>query len=164
MALKNIKPSSQSDYPVLKEFHHELEPNYSDLEKLAVKSDVVALVKVSETYDKQSFITAPTVITDMRRVDVRVSELIRGEDKSDLLYVWQEMDYLPTLPELKKGDELILFLNFNSDFDGYTVMTPAEGYFYLAEDDKVYPARVTEKLKEVSGMNYMEFKKRVENA
>ena len=49
--------------------------------------------------------------------------------------------------------------------EGDYVMTSSQsGYYYLAADNKVYPARVTEALKETSGMSLGEFKRQVKNA
>ena len=174
-------PSSQSDYPVLPDIKdidfgswHE-----ATLDELSLESDLVALVEIEKIYDISTVTYTPEegtsdkeimdklgmsdVSSEMRRVDLKVKNIIKGEEKRKTVSVWEHEDILYMLPDFKPGDEFIFFLGTYNLVDGYVHRTAAEGIYYLAQDNKVYPSRMTNLLAETSGMDYNEFKDRVKN-
>lgn len=57
----------------------------------------------------------------------------------------------------------MFFLHKDSSSDGYLIMAPHEGYFYIAADNKIYPSEVTQGLKSTSGMFLDKFKQDVKS-
>lgn len=163
----NVKMASESsrwDYPMLSEFDYTLEDiEPLTLDELSAKSDIVALVEVNEVYGSQNFDNLSSV-KSLRQIDVKVKRFIKGRSLSRTISVWQNTELLHMVPKLRSGDEIIMFLHRDEELGEYRVTAPDEGYFYLAKDNKIYPARVTQELKEASGMDYGEFKSRVRSA
>lgn len=173
-------PSSQSDYPVLPERKDDDMAMRRDvgIDELSARSDLVALVEIEKIYDISDVTYTPeegsaekdvmdkqgisSFSFKMRRVDLKVKTMIKGEEKRKTISVWEHEDLLYLLPEFKPGDEFIFFM-LEYDSDGGYVHSNSESIFYLAQDNKVYPARLTNLLSETSGMNYNDFKDRVKN-
>lgn len=179
--LKSIPPSSQSDYPVLPEYDLLSSERVTDLERLSAYSDLVVVATVDEVYPPQTVTYTPpkdsneaailekqgiqNISSDKTRVDVKVNQVLRGSESRKVISVWRHTEYEYFQPDLKKGDKMILFLYHSSLMEGDYIMTSSEsGYYYLAADNKVYPARVTQALKETFGMSPGEFKRQVKNA
>ncbi len=179
--LRSIPPSSQSDYPVLPEYDLFSSEPVTDLERLSTYSDLVVVATVDEVYPPQTVTYTPpkdsneavilekqgiqNISSDKTRVDVKVNQVLRGRESRKVISVWRHTEYEYLDPDLKKGDTMILFLYHSALMEGDYVMTSSQsGYYYLAADNKVYPARVTEALKETSGMSLGEFKRQVKNA
>ena len=178
--LRSIPPSSQSDYPVLPEYDLFSSEPVTDLERLSTYSDLVVVATVDEVYPPQTVTYTPpkdsneavilekqgiqNISSDKTRVDVKVNQVLRGRESRKVISVWRHTEYEYLQPDLKKGDKMILFLSSFDLVDGYVMYSSQSGYYYLAADNKVYPARVTEALKETSGMSLGEFKRQVKNA
>lgn len=178
--LRSIPPSSQSDYPVLPEYDLFSSEPVTDLERLSTYSDLVVVATVDEVYPPQTVTYTPpkdsneavilekqgiqNISSDKTRVDVKVNQVLRGRESRKVISVWRHTEYEYLQPDLKKGDKMILFLSSFDLVDGYVMYSSQSGYYYLAADNKVYPARVTEALKETSGMSLGQFKQRVKNA
>lgn len=177
-------PSSQSDYPVLPPIPENPDSlgdssRPLDLDTMSILCDLVVEVTIGKTYDSQTVTYTPkagsvdaaaleklgmsSISNEETRVDLHIDRVLIGEESRKNISVWSTTSSLYYLPELKEGEKMILFLlNYNL-VDGYVVPC-TEGYFYLAADDKVYPARVTREIEETSGMDYSEFRERVQNA
>lgn len=174
-------PSSQSDYPVLAEIKDSGFGVYFSLslDELSYYSDLVALVEIEKIHDISTVTYTPekgsedeeimnklgmgSISNERRRVDLRVKNIIKGDEKKNIISIWEREDDLYALPDFKPGDRFIFFMETYELMDGYVHTTIAEGIYYLAQDNKVYPSRMSDLLAETSGMNYNEFKRRVKN-
>lgn len=174
-------PSSQSDYPVLAEIKDNgmASGRRLGIDELSINSDLAALVEIEKIYDISTVTYTPekgsddeeimnklgmgSISTERRRVDLKVKNIIKGEEKRKTISIWERKDDLYALPDFKPGDEFIFFMETYELMDGYVHTTIADGIYYLAQDNKVYPSRPTDLLAETSGMDYNEFKDRVKN-
>ena len=97
------------------------------------------------------------------RVDLRIKNIIKGEENRKTISIWERKDEWYILPKFEPGAEFIFFMDTYELMDGYVHTTIADGIYYLAQDNKVYPSRMSDLLAETSGMDYNEFKDRVKN-
>lgn len=64
-------------------------------------------------------------------------------------------------PELKEGNEIVFVTYKNDYWDGYIAVHPHAGYFYITEDNIVYPAYRSESFNKASGMQINDLIKRL---
>ncbi len=174
-------PSSQSDYPVLPEItgNPMASGRRLGLDELSYHSDLVALVEIEKIYDVSTVTYTPeegsddeeimnklgmeSISNEKIRVDLRIKNIIKGEENRKTISIWERKDEWYILPKFEPGAEFIFFMDTYELMDGYVHTTIADGIYYLAQDNKVYPSRMSDLLAETSGMDYNEFKDRVKN-
>lgn len=164
------KPSSQADYPVLPEPQVMASFILFDLKQMTDYSDLVIQGTVSSILPAKTETFLPTDNTvdgEMLRkagskgytitkypAAITVDTVLKGEviDKEIILNQFDMT--IDAVPVLKEGTKMLFFLNKIND--GYK-QTTMDGYYYVAADDKVYPARLTDELKNTSGMDLNRF-------
>lgn len=158
----DVPPSSQADYPLLPEDQTNAYMVYPSFESLNQSSEVVFRGTVVEDLGSTELsfdegLRYPLSF-EMERYRVRVDDVIRGIMETEVIVERNAM-YSPSSPELKEGTSLIFFAYKNAR-DMY-VPQGDFGYYYVAEDNKVYPTRVNDQTRSYSGMSLLAFKKEV---
>lgn len=176
----NIKASKQSDYPILPDLGSFVEYiHVSSLRMIVQDSDLVIEGTVGNTlssettdYIPQSGTAEAEILSKTDQsgyqitkyaVKITIDDILKGTaDKAEII-LYRSSIIIDTEPQLTQGDRLIFFLHRDSSSDGYIIMAPHEGYFYVAGDGKVYPTEVTEGLKNTSGMSLNKFKQEIKS-
>lgn len=89
-----------------------------------------------------------------------MTDTIWGE-AADRIIIGRNEIYDEATPELNPGDECIFFLNRYQDRGDDIVTSFQEGYYYIAADNRVYPAQLLDSTRAYSGMGLSEFKKEI---
>ncbi|MFQ9989911.1 hypothetical protein [Neglectibacter timonensis] len=168
------RTSSQSDFPYFPNHYEKLGFQYfePDLGSMAAISDLIILGEVQEVFPPASGVEIPEpgssaavvlakegsegLAWTEHPVELKIVQTIQGGlSRGDTLILWRKDPVEGTQPELAPGDRLIFFLRHPDD--KYYMTANQCGYYYIAEDNRVYPARVNENLKNTSGMPYGQF-------
>jgi len=100
----------------------------------------------------------------VRPIELRINETLKGhaeeEGKKIMMYITPVA--LEISPKFKEGDRLVFMLNPYSR-GGYTAVALQDGYYYIAEDERIYPANLTQQLKKESGKTLKDFKKEIKS-
>ena len=170
-----VKPSSQEDYPVLP-FPELMSYRAPDLATQVNDATLIVDATVDEVKPVETRVFVPEEGTgekaiydkqgigfstyQVQPIYFTVNDKLMGTDSSEriLLYLknYQVGGYAP---DFQPGDHFILLLCEYED--GYQTMAAQEGFFYVAADDKVYPARVSEKTRSHSGQSLSSFKSEI---
>ena len=151
-----VKPSSQNDYPELPipGLIH-LRPtslvDQVDLSTLIVDATVAEVKPVENRVSITPYQVQPIYLT--------VNEKLMGADDSKQILMYITNIQLGCVPDFQPGDRLIFMLSEYED--GYASPMVNTGFYYVAADDKVYPARVTEELRSHSGQSLSSFKSEI---
>ena len=151
-----VKPSSQNDYPELPipGLIH-LRPtslvDQVDLSTLIVDATVAEVKPIENRVSITPYQVQPIYLT--------VNEKLMGTDDSKQILMYITNIQFGCVPDFQPGDRFILLLCEYED--GYQTMAIHEGFFYVAADDKVYPASVTEKMRSHSGQSLNGFKSEI---
>lgn len=158
----DVPPSSQDDYPLLPEDQTNSYMVYPSFERLNQSSEVVFRGTIVEDLGSTELSFDEgfryPISFEMERYRVRVDDVIRGVMETEVIVERNAM-YSPSSPELKEGTSLIFFAYQNAR-DMY-VPQGDFGYYYVAEDNRVYPTRVNDQTRSYSGMSLLAFKKEV---
>ena len=158
----DVAPSSQDDYPLLPEDQTNSYMVYPSFERLNQSSEVVFRGTIVEDLGSTELSFDEgfryPILFEMERYRVRVDDVIRGVMETEVIVERNAM-YSPSSPELKEGTSLIFFAYQNTR-DMY-VPQGDFGYYYVAEDNRVYPTRVNDQTRSYSGMSLLAFKKEV---
>ncbi|MCI9274060.1 MAG: hypothetical protein HFE39_08945 [Clostridiales bacterium] len=161
--------SSQSDYPALP--HPTLVATYeTTLEEQLDSADFVIDATVMEVKPEVQTTYTPEkgsaeeklqekgVDYTSRKLPIAlaVNEVCQGEYSSDTITIYISAFAIDCIPDFQPGDRaLFLLKKFGEE---YGTVTLQESFFYIADDQKVYPANYTESLKETSGMRLSQWK------
>ncbi len=164
--------SSQSDYPTLPlpKFADTIDLSLSDqvINSNLIVDATVANVLPEETrkYNPQAG-TAEAKIYEkqgineseytLRPIEITINETLKGTNNSKTITMYIMPFGLDCSPNFKKGDHMIFMLRKNGD-GGYNSVSLQDSYYYIAADNKVYPALVTDLTKTQSGKNLNDFK------
>jgi len=170
-----VPASSQDDYPVLPAPALAMTIPTSLTDQIATATLVVdATVKqvlpdVTKTVDvkpgsaedmanQKAGHTGSDTVT-FGAVAFTVNDVLLGSIGSSL--VMEISPYaMGCVPDFRPGDRMVLFLYQPSD-GSYRSVSMQDSYWYVAKDQKVYPAVVTDKLKEYSGKGLGPFKSQI---
>lgn len=159
----DVPPSSQDDYPVLPEDQSNALRFPTSFEQLNMRSEVVFRGTVVEELGTQELswdegLKYPLSF-EFETYRIRVDDVIRGSIEQEIILERNTM-YSPSSPVLKEGTDM-LFLVYRSDRGTYFPTNGDLGYYYIAEDNRVYPTRVDDTTRAYSGMSLLDFKKEV---
>lgn len=159
----DVPPSSQDDYPILPEDQSGALRSPTTFEQLNRNSEVVFRGTVMEELGTQELNWDEGFRYPLRfefeKFRVRVDDVIRGSIEREIILERNTM-YTPSSPALKAGTDM-LFLVYQSDRGTYFPSNGDLGYYYIAEDNRVYPTRVNDMTRAYSGMSLLDFKKEV---
>ena len=169
-----VKPSSQDDYPILP-IPPTMQIRSTSLEEQVgmttlIIDATVAEVKPVETrvfvpeggtgekaiYDKQGIGSSTYQV---QPIYLTVNDKLMGTDDSKQILMYIKHAQLGCVPDFQPGDRLIFLLD--KYHDGYASPLLNSGFYYVAADDKVYPAGLTEKLLSHSGQSLNGFKSEI---
>jgi hypothetical protein len=172
-----VKATKQSDYPALPYLDNQSIYSFSSLEELTQNTDLIIVGTVDNILPSVTNVYIPEKGTPeyeigMKNgqtkyevtwipVKIKINDILKGKTIENEVVLYRYAGNLYAEPQLSPGDKLIFFLEKDDDIKGYSIISPHEGFFYVASDDKVYPAEVTEGLKNMSGMSLGKFKKYV---
>ncbi|HIS68149.1 MAG TPA: hypothetical protein IAA58_02100 [Candidatus Gallacutalibacter stercoravium] len=169
-----VKPSSQDDYPDLPD------PALAEIRPTSLAEQVgfstlivdatVAEVKPVETrvfvpeggtgekaiYDKQGIGSSTYQV---QPIYLTVNEKLMGTDDSKQILMYIKNIQIDCSPDFQPGDRLIFMLSEYKD--GYASPLTQSGFYYVAADDKIYPAKLTEPLRSYSGQSLSSFKSEI---
>ncbi len=158
----DVPPSSQEDYPVLPEDQSNAVAFASTFQTVNEDSEFVFEGTVIEELDVRTESWDEgfkyPITFDFERYRVRVDDAVRGELHQEII-VERNTIYTPSSPALTKGSTFLFFANRTSR--GTYIPVGDSGYYYVAEDNRVYPTRVTENTRAYSGMSLLNFKKEI---
>ncbi|HIS68151.1 MAG TPA: hypothetical protein IAA58_02110 [Candidatus Gallacutalibacter stercoravium] len=169
-----VKPSSQDDYPELP-FPPNIHYRTPDLAMVVNDATLIVDATVDEVkpvenrvfvpeegtgekaiYDKQG-ISSSTY--QVQPIYLTVNEKLMGTDDSKRILMYIRHIQIGCMPNFQPGDRFIFVLREYED--GYRTIAIHEGIYYVAADDKVYPARVSEKTRSHSGQSLSSFKSEI---
>jgi len=177
-SILNSDRSRQSDYPILppidagvmmlKVYDIKTHVKYSDLiiegtiigeqeevEETAPKDDVSRAIE-----DKiENAIGKPLVDQSAYnyKVKIKVDKIIKGNTNNSEIILNRSFLFIDSEPILKENDKMIFFLCNKDNKDNYIILHPQEGYLYISDDGRVYPAVMSDAFSRVSGMKEEEF-------
>ena len=82
-----------------------------------------------------------------------------GTDDSKQILMYIKNIQIDCSPDFQPGDRLIFMLSEYKD--GYASPLTQSGFYYVAADDKIYPAKLTEPLRSYSGQSLSSFKSEI---
>jgi len=172
-----MRTSAQSDYPVLPE------PDFvttvpTTLAQQATDATLiidatVAKVLPNETVKvnldpnspegkiNQKTGTGATTVT-YGVISLKVGDVLKGSADQSITMRISPLA-LDCAPQFKAGDRLMLFLAKNLNGDYFSVSLQ-DAYWYIASDSRVYPAVVTDQLRQYSGITLKAFEADVKAA
>ena len=169
--------SKRSDYPVLKPSPFYLISQEYTAEQLLEDSDLVIEATVQEVYPLDTIehypepgsaeaLSLQKAGTDhydipVQRVKLRVNDLILGEAEEYIIMPIVSVN-LDSCPDFEPGDRFVLALR-EYMYGGFTNTAPVASYFFVSDDNKVYPAGEEQDFLRFSGMNLEQFKLTLEN-
>lgn len=171
----DVPPSSQDDYPVLDEpdVNAVIFPMRFDVlnkQSSLVIRGTVAEQLPSETVttefdpvmDEEENIThqPPDLSMEVRYFRIKVTDVLRGSASDEIIIVRNELSDGCT-PEMNVGDDMIWFLYTFEGAEYYALTSFQNSYYYVAEDNRVYPVRLEDVTRAYSGMGLSEFKKEI---
>lgn len=99
-------------------------------------------------------------IYTVRPIELNINETLKGHPKDKKIMMYIPPVALDSSPAFKSGDRLVFMLNPYID-GGYSSVTMQDGYYYVSEDDRIYPAKVTELLQKESGKKLKDFRSEI---
>jgi len=174
---ENINYSSQSDYPMLKQPLALDVVDFTGTDMLTYMSDVIVEGKINEilpseenNYNPQESTPESQILEKLGQdtfknsfnpVKIQVISTLKGEEPKEII-LYRSVFSAEYEPELKKGETMIFFLNNNKKSDNvFSIIHPHAGYFYVSEDNKVYPAELTSAFEKDSGKGLNDFKQNI---
>jgi hypothetical protein len=172
----SAKASKQSDYPVLPV------PAQADTVNLSLNTQVSAsslvvdatvvnvLDETTEKYTPESGTFEANVNKKLdktysefkeRPVVLKINDTLKGTPSSQTITMYIGPFALDCSPAFKTGDRLVFMLAYGSG--EYYATTLQQSYFYISDDNKIYPAVPTDKLKGYSGDNVDDFKQEIKS-
>lgn len=95
-------------------------------------------------------------------VEVSIKKAIKGDiENESTVIIYRSAMTVDYEPELKEGNEIVFVTYKNDYWDGYIAVHPHAGYFYITEDNIVYPAYRSESFNKASGMQINDLIKRL---
>lgn len=167
--------SSQGDYPVLPQGPASSNIMDFNLGMMSFLSDSIVVAQVQELLPQQDSERAdnssPLDFLFQNQlggkekpqefpVKLKIEKNIKGDAQRGQVITLARTGSLEYQPKLHDGDRMVLFLQRDKDGQ-YTVLAPQHAYFYVAQDEKVYPALLTSDLQETSGMKVNAFAREV---
>mgnify|MGYP000009497118 FL=1 len=171
----DVPPSSQDDYPVLDEPNVNATIFPMRFDVLNKQSSLVVRGTVAEQLPSQTVTTEFEPVTDeegnithqppdlsmeVRYFRIKVTDVIRGSAPDEIIVGRNEI-YDESAPAMNEGDDMIWFLYTFEDAGYYALTSFQNSYYYVAGDNRVYPARLEEATRAYSGMGLSEFKKEI---
>jgi len=167
----SVRPSSQSDYPVLPEITTVLEIPTSLADQVNTASLIIEATVLQRLPDEEAPLNidpdSPEATIAAKQgidgnsatfgaVSFKVNKVLKGT-AADAITMKISPFALGSVPDFQPGDRMILFLAPNINGDYFSVALQ-EAYWYVAADSKVYPAVATDQLKQYSGESLSKFK------
>lgn len=153
LSQNDAKASKRSDFPVLEPSPFLMTREVS-LEEQVEASDLIVEATVHKVYpiESREFIPpegspealvleengATSYLYNVLRVEMKADDYVKG-NAGELFEVSIVAFNLDSSPDFKVGDRYLLTLHEYID-GGYANVTPVSSYFFIADDDKVYPA------------------------
>lgn len=165
-----IKKSSQSDYPPLT-YPALVDYLPVDINELVTGASLIidaTVIQVmpyqkitytpkdpgeSEIYEKRGITSTQF---NVRPIELQLNEAIKGSVSGDKIQMYLTPSQIDGSPNFKSGDRMI-FMLCPYVLGGYVPSTVQESYFYIAADQKVYPALFNNETKRFSGENLNDF-------
>lgn len=97
----------------------------------------------------------------VKPVILQINDTLKGKSADKEIKMYLTPAELSCSPDFKSGDRLMFMLTKYQE--GFTSTTIQDAYYYIAADEKVYPAELTDKLKEYSGMGLQKFKQKIKS-
>lgn len=98
----------------------------------------------------------------MLPIELKINEVLAGDFSSDTITIYISPFAIDCIPEFKPGDQAVFLLTDYGDTYGPTTLQ--DSFFYIAKDNKVYPANYTEALKKTSGIRLSDLKTMIQEA
>ena len=163
---EQVRPSRQSDFPP---------PRESDLLGFSVRSDVKDQVEIADLVIQGTVtkvlepekVEEPgpvpeeyaeimggggTRIITYHHFEIAVEDLIKGNPGSDKISLTVTGGNIDAVPPLTEGTKMVFCLDDREERGGYGIISVHDGFYYIARDNKVYPADPTDVMERVSGM------------
>lgn len=169
----DVPRSSQDDYPVLPESTANATTLPLSFAYLSSQSDLIIKGTVMEqlnevektmTFEPETDAEGnvireiPSAAFSFDQYRIQVDDVIRGDAGKEIV-LQRNLMFTSASPELSDGSRMIFFLAEN---DGvYYPLAEQEAYYYVAEDNRVYPAQFMDCTRAYSGMGLSEFKKEI---
>jgi hypothetical protein len=171
---KPARTSSQSDYPVLSAGLLDAIP--TSLKEQVKASKLIADATVQKVLDENRVYTpqkgaaekklykkldSASSVYPVRIIKLRVGEAFKGRAAQSMITMTLTPAELDAAPSFKPGDRLVFMLSRYVD-GSYTPATPQDGFYYVAADDRIYPAVLSGLLKSQSGRLLGDFKREIQ--
>lgn len=166
------KPSERSDFPVL-EPSPLLMAREIPVEDQIKSADIVVDVTVLRVYPMEirKFIPAKGSLEALAlekaggksiryafvKVEMQANDYMKGNAGGTFEMTIAGFN-VDSIPDFQVGNRFLLTLADN-DEGGFTVVTPVSSYFFIADDDKVYPAGNDTPTSRFSGMDLSDVKR-----
>ncbi len=169
MSLLTKKPAD-NPYPVLENPPLLLLAEPASVKEIADVADTIFVGKVLKVMDSveqdieyeegsveeqisKKLGTASANATEIYPVEVSITQVIKGDiEKGSTVIIYRSALSVDYEPDLKEGDEMVFVTNRNDYWDGYIAVHPHAGYFYISDDNTVYPAFRSESFNKTSGI------------
>lgn len=162
--------SSQEDYPKLERIKEIEFPDSIDgftdyiIEDKANSCKYMVLGTVLNLNETEPIILTATNRKFVATMDFVVEERLVGKVPKRKIKVLIDDDDWEICPKFKKGDRIIISIADiykGEELDGYDLNGEYNGCFYVSDDDRVYPARLTDANKPLSGESLSKVKRRI---
>lgn len=165
----SLKKKSENPYSVLKSPPTMSLREPKNVEEICENADVVFVGQIKEVMNpiekqvelpensaenilNEKYNNKNTSTVKVFPVKVEVIQSIKGKlQTKELITVIRSSVTVDYEPEMLKGNRMIFVADYNGYWDGYVVTHPHAGYFYVTDDEKVYPAHMSESFDKVSG-------------
>ena len=176
--------SSQSDYPVLPQIAAMFSSRkIIDLKDLIHSADLVVVGTVIEVQPAEDVVYIPVsgspeaMIQDKIEsqagqkvtsapvtrfpVKIRIEDILKGSSDTTEVVLIRSSFTMDATPVLTENMRMIFFLNKQVTLETYVTTSLGESYFYISEDQRVYPAALTDAVESTSGMKLDTFKHKI---
>lgn len=166
-AQEDEKPSKRSDFPVLQPSSAYSVTKEFPFEKQLELSEIVVDATVNKVYpkEKREYVPEPGSVEarvyeemgvknayySVLKVEMRANEYVKGNAGETFIMSIVAFN-LDSAPDFKPGDRFLLTLDRYID-GTYCNVTPVSSYFFVAHDEKTYPAGDDAPTQRFSGKN-----------
>jgi hypothetical protein len=175
------RTSSQSDYPILPVYDPDACVATVPFDRMIGVSDLIVDGTVKAIQPDKAYVTdtadglvaqkvKPTTgnppqtgTTLVTPITVSVNNAIKGKPGGKEITIMIMRDYEEAAPQLKPGEHMVFILYLNEFYKMYQATSFQEGYYYIASDKRVYPAKVSDQNKSYSGMTLPDFKSKIKS-
>ncbi|MCI9274214.1 MAG: hypothetical protein HFE39_09740 [Clostridiales bacterium] len=163
---EQVRPSRQSDFPPPRDSALLGLSIRSDLKEQVESADLViqgTVTKVLEPIEVDVPAAVPEEYTDIMGggaskvtyfgFEITVLDAIKGNPGAETIQLNVNENNIEAIPPLTEGMNMIFCLNKKQHYGDYGIISETDGFFYVAKDDKVYPADPSGYMERISGMD-----------